>query len=120
MFYFFIFNLNVKNRTVKDKVYKFNTKESHQIFIEPEGIEKDLVYPNGISTSLPFDVQIDLVRSIKGLENAHILRPGYAIEYDYYDPRALKMSLETKDIKGLFLLDKLMGLQAMRRQQPKD
>ena len=95
--------------SIEDKIHRFADKDSHQIFIEPEGLTTNEIYPNGISTSLPFDVQIDLVRSIKGLENAHILRPGYAIEYDYYDPRALKMSLETKDIKGLFFAGQING-----------
>jgi tRNA uridine 5-carboxymethylaminomethyl modification enzyme len=95
--------------SVEDKIHRFADKDSHQIFIEPEGLETHEIYPNGISTSLPFDVQNDLVRSIKGLENAHILRPGYAIEYDYYDPRALKMSLETKAINGLFFAGQING-----------
>ena len=82
--------------SVEDKIHRFADKESHQIFLEPEGLNTNEIYPNGISTSLPFDIQLALVRSIKGLENAHILRPGYAIEYDYYDPRGLKSSLETK------------------------
>ena len=84
--------------SVEDKIHRFADKESHQVFIEPEGLNTHEVYPNGISTSLPFDTQIKMVRSIKGLENAHILRPGYAIEYDYYDPRALNASLETKAV----------------------
>jgi len=95
--------------SIEDKIHRFADKDSHQIFIEPEGLTTNEIYPNGISTSLPFDIQLDLVRSIKGLENAHILRPGYAIEYDYYDPRALKMSLETKDIKGLFFAGQING-----------
>jgi tRNA uridine 5-carboxymethylaminomethyl modification enzyme len=95
--------------SVEDKIHRFADKDSHQIFIEPEGLETHEIYPNGISTSLPFDVQHDLVRSIEGLENAHILRPGYAIEYDYYDPRALKMSLETKEINGLFFAGQING-----------
>ena len=95
--------------SIEDKIHRFADKDSHQIFIEPEGLTTNEIYPNGISTSLPFDVQLDLVRSINGLENAHILRPGYAIEYDYYDPRALKMSLETKDIKGLFFAGQING-----------
>ena len=95
--------------SVEDKIHRFADKDSHQIFIEPEGLETHEIYPNGISTSLPFDVQVDLVRSIQGLENAHILRPGYAIEYDYYDPRALKMSLETKAINGLFFAGQING-----------
>ena len=95
--------------SVEDKIHRFADKDSHQIFIEPEGLETNEIYPNGISTSLPFDVQNNLVRSIQGLENAHILRPGYAIEYDYYDPRALKMSLETKAINGLFFAGQING-----------
>jgi len=95
--------------SVEDKIHRFADKDSHQIFIEPEGLETHEIYPNGISTSLPFDVQHELVRSIQGLENAHILRPGYAIEYDYYDPRALKMSLETKEINGLFFAGQING-----------
>ena len=95
--------------SVEDKIHRFADKESHQIFIEPEGLSTHEVYPNGISTSLPFDVQYNLVRSIKGLENAHILRPGYAIEYDYFDPRALKSSLETKSIEGLFFAGQING-----------
>jgi tRNA uridine 5-carboxymethylaminomethyl modification enzyme len=95
--------------SVEDKIHRFADKESHQIFLEPEGLNTNEVYPNGISTSLPFDIQLALVRSIKGLENAHILRPGYAIEYDYYDPRGLKSSLETKAIKGLFFAGQING-----------
>lgn len=95
--------------SVEDKIHRFADKESHQIFLEPEGINTNEIYPNGISTSLPFDIQLALVRSIKGLENAHILRPGYAIEYDYYDPRGLKSSLETKAVKGLFFAGQING-----------
>lgn len=95
--------------SVEDKIHRFADKESHQIFLEPEGLTTHEIYPNGISTSLPFDIQLALVRSINGLENAHILRPGYAIEYDYYDPRALKASLETKAIKGLFFAGQING-----------
>jgi len=95
--------------SVEDKIHRFADKESHQVFIEPEGLNTHEVYPNGISTSLPFDVQLQLVRSIKGMENAHILRPGYAIEYDYYDPRGLKASLETKAIAGLFFAGQING-----------
>jgi len=95
--------------SIEDKIHRFAGKASHQIFLEPEGLTTTEVYPNGISTSLPFDVQIDLVRSIKGLENAHILRPGYAIEYDYFDPRGLKASLETKVIAGLFFAGQING-----------
>ncbi len=95
--------------SVEDKITRFADKEAHQIFLEPEGLTTHEIYPNGISTSLPFDVQLNLVRSIKGLENAHILRPGYAIEYDYYDPRGLKNSLETKAIKGLFFAGQING-----------
>jgi tRNA uridine 5-carboxymethylaminomethyl modification enzyme len=95
--------------SIEDKITRFADKSSHQIFIEPEGLTTHEVYPNGISTSLPFDVQLDLVRSIRGLENAHILRPGYAIEYDYFDPRGLKSSLETKAIEGLFFAGQING-----------
>ena len=95
--------------SVEDKIHRFADKDSHQIFLEPEGLTTNEIYPNGISTSLPFDIQLALVRSIKGLEAAHILRPGYAIEYDYYDPRALKSSLETKAIKGLFFAGQING-----------
>ena len=95
--------------SVEDKIHRFADKESHQLFLEPEGLTTHEIYPNGISTSLPFDVQLALVHSIKGLENAHILRPGYAIEYDYYDPRALKSSLETKAIQGLFFAGQING-----------
>jgi tRNA uridine 5-carboxymethylaminomethyl modification enzyme len=95
--------------SVEDKIHRFADKESHQIFLEPEGLNTNEIYPNGISTSLPFDIQLALVRSINGLENAHILRPGYAIEYDYYDPRALKGSLETKSIRGLFFAGQING-----------
>ena len=95
--------------SIEDKITRFADKTSHQIFLEPEGLTTHEVYPNGISTSLPFDVQLDLVRSIKGLENAHILRPGYAIEYDYFNPCGLKSSLETKSIKGLFFAGQING-----------
>ncbi|MGB9428458.1 MAG: tRNA uridine-5-carboxymethylaminomethyl(34) synthesis enzyme MnmG [Gammaproteobacteria bacterium] len=95
--------------SVEDKVMRFADKPSHQIFIEPEGLDTHEVYPNGISTSLPFDVQYDLVRSIKGFENAHITRPGYAIEYDYFDPRDLKYTLETKYISGLYFAGQING-----------
>jgi tRNA uridine 5-carboxymethylaminomethyl modification enzyme len=95
--------------SIEDKIHRFAGKESHQIFLEPEGLLTHEFYPNGISTSLPFDVQLELVRSMRGLENAHILRPGYAIEYDYYDPRGLKASLETKAIKGLFFAGQING-----------
>jgi tRNA uridine 5-carboxymethylaminomethyl modification enzyme len=95
--------------SVEDKIHRFADKESHQIFLEPEGLTTNEVYPNGISTSLPFDIQLALVRSINGLEGAYILRPGYAIEYDYYDPRALKSSLETKAIQGLFFAGQING-----------
>ena len=95
--------------SVEDKVNRFADKASHQIFLEPEGLTTDEYYPNGISTSLPFDVQLSLVRSISGLENAHILRPGYAIEYDFFDPRELKRSFETKAIEGLFFAGQING-----------
>lgn len=95
--------------SIEDKVVRFADKDSHQIFIEPEGLNSFEVYPNGISTSLPFDVQLDLVRSIKGFENAFITRPGYAIEYDFFDPRDLKPSLETRFIHGLFFAGQING-----------
>lgn len=121
--------------SIEDKVMRFADKNSHQIFIEPEGLTSNEVYPNGISTSLPFDVQFELVRSIKGFENAHITRPGYAIEYDFFDPRDLQPWLETKCIKGLFFAGQingttgyeeagaqglLAGLNAARQVQEKD
>jgi len=95
--------------SIEDKIHRFADKNSHQIFIEPEGLHTHELYPNGISTSLPFDVQFELVRSIKGFENAHIARPGYAIEYDYFDPRDLKYSLETKYVDGLFFAGQING-----------
>ncbi|QIR16040.1 tRNA uridine-5-carboxymethylaminomethyl(34) synthesis enzyme MnmG [Shewanella aestuarii] len=95
--------------SIEDKIHRFSDKSSHQIFIEPEGLTTTEIYPNGISTSLPFDVQLNLVRSIKGMENAEIMRPGYAIEYDYFDPRDLKNSLETKAINGLFFAGQING-----------
>jgi tRNA uridine 5-carboxymethylaminomethyl modification enzyme len=95
--------------SIEDKIHRFATKHQHQVFLEPEGLTTNEIYPNGISTSLPFDVQVELVNSIKGLEKARLLRPGYAIEYDYYDPRALKASLETKAIRGLFFAGQING-----------
>jgi tRNA uridine 5-carboxymethylaminomethyl modification enzyme len=95
--------------SIEDKVHRFASKTSHQIFLEPEGLQTSEVYPNGISTSLPFDVQLAVVHSIRGLENAHVLRPGYAIEYDYFDPRNLRSSLETKSIEGLYLAGQING-----------
>jgi tRNA uridine 5-carboxymethylaminomethyl modification enzyme len=95
--------------SIEDKIHRFADKSSHQIFIEPEGLSTNEIYPNGISTSLPFDVQLNLVRSIKGMENAEIMRPGYAIEYDYFDPRDLKNSLETKAIEGLYFAGQING-----------
>ena len=95
--------------SIEDKIHRFANKASHQIFLEPEGLDTWEIYPNGISTSLPFDVQLALLRSIRGMESAHILRPGYAIEYDYFDPRALKTSLETKAIHGLFFAGQING-----------
>ena len=95
--------------SIEDKIHRFADKDSHQVFLEPEGLSTNEYYPNGISTSLPFDVQLDIVRSIRGLENAHIVRPGYAIEYDYLDPRDLKSSLETKVIAGLFFAGQING-----------
>ncbi len=95
--------------SIEDKIVRFADKSSHQIFVEPEGLTTHEVYPNGISTSLPYDVQVALVRSMKGFENAHITRPGYAIEYDYFDPRGLKPSLETKHMAGLFFAGQING-----------
>jgi tRNA uridine 5-carboxymethylaminomethyl modification enzyme len=95
--------------SIEDKISRFADKDSHQIFLEPEGLTTHEIYPNGISTSLPFDVQWDLVRSIRGLEDAHILRPGYAIEYDYFNPIGLKSSLETKVMKSLFFAGQING-----------
>ena len=95
--------------SIEDKIHRFADKPSHQIFIEPEGLTSTELYPNGISTSLPFDIQLDLVRSIKGLESARITRPGYAIEYDYFDPRDLHHSLETRSIRGLYFAGQING-----------
>ncbi len=95
--------------SIEDKVVRFAEKASHQIFVEPEGLDVHEIYPNGISTSLPFDVQLDLVRSIRGFERAHITRAGYAIEYDFFDPRGLKTSLETKLVSGLFFAGQING-----------
>lgn len=95
--------------SIEDKIHRFADKTSHQIFLEPEGLETNEFYPNGVSTSLPFDVQLALIHSIRGLENAHILRPGYAIEYDYFDPRGLKASFESRHIQGLFCAGQING-----------
>ena len=95
--------------SIEDKIHRFASKNSHNIFLEPEGLTTHEIYPNGISTSLPFDVQLALVRSMRGLDNCHILRPGYAIEYDYFDPTGLKASLETKTINGLFFAGQING-----------
>lgn len=95
--------------SIEDKVVRFAQRDSHQIYLEPEGLHTHEIYPNGISTSLPFDVQLDVVRSMRGCEHAHILRPGYAIEYDFFDPRGLKASLETKAIRGLFFAGQING-----------
>jgi tRNA uridine 5-carboxymethylaminomethyl modification enzyme len=95
--------------SIEDKIHRFAGKSSHQIFLEPEGLETHEVYPNGVSTSLPFDVQVALIHCIPGLERAHILRPGYAIEYDYFDPRGLRSTLETKPIEGLFFAGQING-----------
>ena len=95
--------------SIEDKIHRFADRDAHQIYLEPEGLETHEIYPNGISTSLPFDVQVALVRSMVGLENAHILRPGYAIEYDYYDPRALRNTLESQVIGGLYFAGQING-----------
>jgi len=95
--------------SIEDKIHRFAGKDSHQVFLEPEGLNTTEIYPQGVSTSLPFDVQLALVRSMRGLENVHILRPGYAIEYDYFDPRNLKNSLETRSIAGLFFAGQING-----------
>ena len=95
--------------SIEDKIHRFADKNQHNVFLEPEGLTTHEIYPNGVSTSLPFDIQLALVRSIRGLENCHILRPGYAIEYDFYDPRSLKDTLETKAINGLFFAGQING-----------
>jgi hypothetical protein len=95
--------------SIEDKVTRFSDRNQHQIFIEPEGLDTQELYPNGISTSLPFDIQFQLVRSIRGFEKAHITRPGYAIEYDYFNPQDLRYSLETKSIAGLFFAGQING-----------
>ena len=95
--------------SIEDKIHRFAGKDSHQVFLEPEGLDTHEIYPQGVSSSLPFDVQLALLRSMRGLENVHILRPGYAIEYDYFDPRNLKASLETKSIAGLFIAGQING-----------
>jgi tRNA uridine 5-carboxymethylaminomethyl modification enzyme len=95
--------------SIEDKIHRFADKASHQIFLEPEGLTTNEIYPNGISTSLPLDVQLELVHSIRGLENAHVVRPGYAIEYDYFDPRNLRPSLETKSVRGLYFAGQING-----------
>ena len=95
--------------SIEDKIHRFAGKDSHQIFMEPEGLDTYEIYPQGVSTSLPFDVQLKLLRSIRGLENVHVTRPGYAIEYDYFDPQNLKSSLETKSISGLFFAGQING-----------
>jgi len=95
--------------SIEDKVTRFSDRNSHQVFLEPEGLDTTEFYPNGVSTSLPYDVQIEMIRSLSGLANAHIVRPGYAIEYDYFDPRALLQTLETKSIKGLYFAGQING-----------
>ena len=105
--------------SIEDKVNRFADKNSHQIFIEPEGLTTHELYPNGISTSLPFDVQMDFVRSIKGFENAHIVRPGYAIEYDFFNPQDLKYSFETKVIDGLFFAGQITAPPVTKKPAPR-
>jgi len=95
--------------SIEDKVHRFSTKTSHQVFLEPEGLDTNEIYPNGVSTSLPYDVQLALIRSLHGLEQAHIVRPGYAIEYDYFDPRSLRPTLETTGLKNLFFAGQING-----------
>ena len=95
--------------SIEDKIVKFSDKLRHQIFLEPEGLNTNEIYPNGISTSLPVDVQMDIIRSIEGLENAEMMRPGYAVEYDYCDPQDLKNSLESQIIENLFLAGQING-----------
>jgi tRNA uridine 5-carboxymethylaminomethyl modification enzyme len=95
--------------SIEDKIHRFADKDKHNVFLEPEGLTTHEIYPNGVSTSLPFDIQLALVRSIRGMENVHILRPGYAIEYDFYDPRGLKNTLESKAISGLFFAGQING-----------
>ena len=95
--------------SIEDKVVRFAERDSHQIFVEPEGLTTNEVYPNGVSTSLPYEVQVDFIRSIKGFENAQIMRPGYAIEYDFFDPRGLKQTLEVKKIAGLYFAGQING-----------
>jgi len=95
--------------SIEDKIHRFASRDQHQLFLEPEGLNTTEMYPNGISTSLPFDVQLDLIHSIRGLENAHVLRPGYAIEYDFFDPRSLRPTLETKSLNGLFFAGQING-----------
>ncbi len=101
--------------SIEDKVVRFADKDAHQVFLEPEGLDDDTVYPNGISSSLPADVQEDYVRSIRGLEQVKILQPGYAIEYDYFDPRALRPSLETQVLPGLYFAGQINGQRGMKR-----
>ena len=105
--------------SIEDKIVKFSDKARHQIFLEPEGLNDHTIYPNGISTSLPEVVQYEILNNINGLENVKVIRPGYAIEYDYIDPRELFLTLETKKLKIFILPVKLMELQVTRRQQPK-
>jgi tRNA uridine 5-carboxymethylaminomethyl modification enzyme len=105
--------------SIEDKIHRFAGKDSHQIFLEPEGLTTHEVYPQGVSTSLPFDVQLALVRSIRGLEQVHITRPGYAIEYDYFDPRNLKSSLETKSVSASFLPARSTAPPATRKRRPR-
>ena len=106
--------------SIEDKINRFKDKSQHQIFVEPEGWDTVEVYVNGFSTSLPDEIQYKALKSVKGFESVKFFRPGYAIEYDYFPPTQLYHSLETKRIQNLFLLVKLMGQLAMRRQQPKE